>query len=73
MQSNQAKRVIEKFGGEPVVARLLGLAPSTVYRWTYPVSKRGTGGVIPAKSLIELLRLARPLGVLITSEDLDPR
>lgn len=71
----QARRIIAKFGGVPVLARLLGYSLSQVYRWTYGRDARssGTGGVIPPRALGRIIELAPTVGVTLTSEDLDPR
>ena len=44
--------MIQKFGGQSALARLLGKRPSTVQHWS-------SQGVIPAKWHAELLRLAK--------------
>jgi hypothetical protein len=66
---DQAKRIIEKFGGAPRVAELLGIDPSRPYRWTYPRSRGGSGGIIPARYHDELLRKAREHGVPLMPSD----
>lgn len=76
--ASQAERIIRKFGGPRRLARVLSAAgrhrdPATVYRWTYPKDRGGTGGVIPARSLKEIIHAARVEGVFLTPEDLDPR
>jgi hypothetical protein len=65
----QAKRVLEKCGGAPRVAEWLGIDPSRPYRWTYPRSRGGSGGVIPARHHDELLRKAREFGVDLSPSD----
>jgi len=65
----QARRIIDKFGSEYRLARLIGAAPSTVYRWTYPVSDGGTGGLIPLKWHDKILQVARIEGIFLTKED----
>lgn len=74
----QAQTIIEKFGGVPNLVRALnavrpqGYNPSSVYRWNYPVNKKGTGGEIPTRALKDVVRAARMEGILLTSEDLYP-
>jgi len=74
--SHQAKRVIDKFGGEANIARILSehygrtLHRSTVYRWTWPQSKGGTGGLIPTRNLRSLISIAREEGIFLTPQDL---
>lgn len=65
----QAKRIINKFGGIYTLARKIGAAPSTIYRWTYPLDKGGTGGLIPVKWHEIILETARLEGIFITKED----
>lgn len=76
---SQAVRVIEKFGGARRLAVILktvdpenSLNPSSIYRWTYPREKGGTGGVIPTAALPLLIRAARMEGLFLTPEDLYP-
>jgi hypothetical protein len=76
-KQTQAARVIAKFGGAQVLgkalARVSGRDRSRVYRWGYPKSKGGTGGVIPSSVIADVLTAARLEGVHLTAEDLDPR
>jgi len=67
--SGQAKRIIEKFGGARRLARLLGLAPATVYKWDYPMARGGTGGLIPVEYHQPLLDLAAAERVDLSPED----
>lgn len=70
----QADVVVRKFGGANRLAKLLGVEPSTVYRWTYAKADGGTDGVIPGRRLRQVLALA-PLQhppVVITAADLYP-
>jgi hypothetical protein len=57
-----ASYIIEKFGGQSALARLLGKRPSTVQHWA------GTG-TIPAKWQGELLRVARERGIELSPSD----
>ena len=72
VEVTQAERVINRFGGARELARLLNLNPTSVYRWTYPVSKGGTGGIVPTQALHKLLRMAREQGIYLTANDLYP-
>lgn len=74
----QAVRIFEKFGGPlrlfsalKVVGAPVGI--SSIYRWSYPKEVGGTGGHIPPRSWSAILLAAKLEGVLITSEDMDPR
>jgi hypothetical protein len=77
-QPSQAERVIAKFGGARDLARAFQAInkpkdPSTIFKWTYPKSKGGTGGLIPTRVWPDVMAAARYSGVFITIEDLDPR
>lgn len=77
-KKSQARRIIDKLGGagpgaERRLAKAIGLAPSTVYRWDYPFDRGGCGGVVPTRSWPALTSLARREGIFLTDEDLDPR
>lgn len=70
---NVASRVIEKFGGAYQLAELLGCRPSTIYRWTYPTEEGGTGGLVPQRHHVALLKLAKHHNVKLRPADLYPR
>lgn len=75
---NQAERVIRRFGGARNLARALldiGIkqSPSSIYKWTYPKERSGTDGIIPTAQMKQICEAARIQGILLTSEDLDPR
>ena len=57
-----ARKIVERFGGQSALARLLGKGPSTVQHW----AKTGT---IPAKWQPELLRIAQEEGVTLHPGD----
>lgn len=69
MDPNSAQRVIEKCGGHDVVAGWLKVSTTSVYRWTYPKDKGGTGGVIPQKHWQALIQKAASDGIELTVED----
>lgn len=64
-----AEFVIEKCGGHAVVAEVLGVDVSRVYRFTYPKERGGTGGVIPAKHQVTLLSEMPKRGVQLLAQD----
>lgn len=67
---DQAERIIHKLGGHVVVASVLKIDVSQVYRWTYPKGKRGgTGGLIPAVHHQALLNYAVKNGIALTPYD----
>src|SRR3990167_11022946 len=59
---NPAQRVIEKFGGQSALARLIGKGQSTVAHW----AKTGS---VPSKWQSELLELAAKNGINLSSAD----
>lgn len=75
MLSNVATKIVKKFDGAANLRNCLvhatgrNLNLTTVYRWTYPVSKGGTGGVIPGKWLAHVQRAARLGGLYLSEED----
>jgi len=76
----QAERILAKFGGARRLFALLKAVgatrysdPTAIYKWTYPKAKGGTGGRIPTAAWPEILLAARAEGILISSEDMDPR
>lgn len=51
------------------VCRALGVSESTVWRWSQPIPK-GTGGLVPSRYHVPLLKLADELGVPLTEAEL---
>lgn len=75
---SQAERIIAKFGGPKelyTIFKELGVprALPTIYKWTHAKEDGGTGGLIPTSVWHDLWRAARYAGVVISSEDMDPR
>lgn len=72
---NIAKHVIAKCGGVKAVSEglsaILGerVPPGRVYLWTYPRLRGGSGGQIPARHQLPLLRWARGRGLDLRPED----
>lgn len=69
MAMNPAHKIICKLGGEKAVAELLGLHESGVYRWSYPTSRRGTGGRIPARHIPTLISAAKQRGKRLSLQE----
>lgn len=74
----QAERLFAKFGGVPRLHRALADAGfvrniSSIYRWNLPREAGGTGGIVPGQSWPQVHRAARYEGIVLTSEDMDPR
>ncbi len=62
---NAAQSVIERFGGQSALAKLIGKRQSTVQHWARV-------GVIPAKWQGQILQLAQDRGIDISPSDLMP-
>lgn len=74
----QAERIIKKFGGARDLMRALFKIgkprnPVSIYKWTYSREGGGTGGLIPTSALSDVLAAAKLEGIIISSEDMDPR
>lgn len=74
----QAGRILLKFGGPKRLSEILlaigrPRTYATVFRWDYPKEKGGTGGWIPGNAWPDIFAAARFEGLILTSEDIDPR
>lgn len=67
-----ASSIIEKLGGEAVVAEITRTSYTAPYRWQAEKSKGGTGGLIPQKYHRLLLDYARAHGIDLRAEDFLP-
>lgn len=67
-----AQRIISRFGGESALAAALGVDVSRVYRWTYPKSRGGTDGLIPAKHHPVILVKAQQMSIKVDPSDFCP-
>lgn len=63
-----AKSILDVIGVE-TAARVTGKHISRVYRWTYPASRGGTGGVIPHADALKLLDHARNESLSLSEAD----
>lgn len=72
MQSQQAQRIVEKFGGARRLAEAISYQPSAVYKWTYPKEKGGTDGFVPNGVVVDIVKAADLLGIELTSDDWRP-
>lgn len=63
-----AKSILDRIGVE-VAAKVTGKHISRVYRWTYPTSRGGTGGVIPHADAVKLLAYARDNGIALSADE----
>jgi hypothetical protein len=69
---NPARRVIEKFGGAQPCADAIGVHVTSVHRWTYPVERGGTDGMIPRRRERQLLAAAARLQIALSPLDFLP-
>jgi len=67
-----ATKILRQLGGPAEVARALGLPRQVPYTWTWPRERGGTGGTIPQRHHVAILREARERGAEITAEDFLP-
>lgn len=68
MRMDPAKSILDRVGYE-TAARVTGKHISRIYRWTYPVERGGTGGVIPHADAIKILGHARTEGIALHESD----
>lgn len=64
-----ASSIIERLGGEAVVAKITRTAFTAPYRWQHARDKGGTGGLVPQKHHRPLLDYARTKGIELSAED----
>lgn len=74
----QAHRVFLKFGGVTNLFDALTAIGeprqlNAIYKWLYPREKGGSDGLVPTSAMPDVLKAARMFGIVLTSEDLDPR
>lgn len=77
---NQAEAILARFGGPMNLYRIIkeiepenAWSHTSIYRWKYPRSKGGTGGVIPSSAFKLLWKAARFHGIILTVEDMFPQ
>ena len=63
MSNMKAINVINKFGGAYQLAEAIGVSHVSVYRWTYPPEKGGSGGWVPAHNIDNILKVAKEKGI----------
>lgn len=74
----QVDRIILAFGGVPALKEALltvgkRISKVSIYRWNHPKSRGGAGGVIPSYIMGDVLAAARHIGIMLSSDFLDPR
>ena len=69
---NQAAKIIQRFGGEAKLSKLIGISRISLYRWQYkrPV---GSDGLIPTAQIEKIRSIARLEGILLRDEDWVPQ
>ncbi len=65
-----AQAVIEAFGSNAEVSRILNVSKSTITRWGYAKEHKGTNGFVPRKYWPTLLAVARKRKVKLNLRDL---
>lgn len=70
--STQAAKIAAKFGGFPKLAKAVKRTPATVYRWSYPKNRGGTGGVIPSSATAAVIAAAKRRNIRIPAADWTP-
>lgn len=75
---NQAERLIARFGSTSILhARLnevgLKINIQAIYKWYWPKSRQGTGGLIPTRAWPYIIKAAILEGIVLGPEDFDPR
>lgn len=71
-QLEPARSVISKLGGVDTVALATGAHRTRVFRWMYPSSRGGTGGLIPQRHILTLLDYAASKHVKLSPADFLP-
>lgn len=67
-----ATDIIKKLGGADVVAGIVGVHRTRVYKWMHPKSNGGTDGLIPSWHIQKLLDYAAREGVDLTAAEFFP-
>lgn len=65
-----AQSVIDAFGSNAEVSRVLSVSKSTITRWGYDKENKGTNGRIPQKYWPTLLAIARKRKIKLSLRDL---
>lgn len=65
-----AYKIILMIGGYRPTARMLGISPSAVLRWTLPTHLQGSGGAIPQKHWQSIINYAKRNNLKISLHDL---
>lgn len=65
-----AYTVISRLGGYRPTARVLGISPGAVLRWTLPANRQGSDGTIPQRHWLPILNYAKRNNIEISLLDL---
>lgn len=65
---NDAAHIIQLFGGVKPLALAINKDPATIYRWTYPKHKGGTGGLVPSSALKKIHAAAQSLNITLDAD-----
>lgn len=70
-----AADIVKKFQsdrkpGPYVLAELLGIRPSAIYRWMYAKQYGGTGGMVPQRWHRKLIATARDRNIPLTADEI---
>ena len=68
-----ARTIIDMCGGVKALSQMINVAKSNVYRWSYPVERGGSGGMIPTRQQAKLLAAARAKGIDLRPEHFFPK
>lgn len=63
-----AKSILDLVGIDNA-ASVTGKHVSRIYRWTYPTSRGGTGGIIPHADALKILGFARENNIPLSEAD----
>lgn len=72
MAQGAVQTVADKVGGIKALAALAERNPKSVYRWTWPVDRGGTGGLVPLSAQRRIVANARAKGVDVSFADFAP-
>ena len=73
MSMEPASNIVKRLGGVATLTRKLSVHRSRVHAWMRAKEAGGTGGTIPQRHHLAILRLAKEAGVKIRADDLLPR
>lgn len=69
---DQVNRIVARFGGVDALAKTIGRAPCTVFRWNSPRHLGGCDGLVPSPAVPLIQEAAELFGIQLTAEDWKP-